>query len=134
MRIYEKLRWQWFTLYYGVRNIRLFWRAVWRFETCSEHSLLELIELATGEMAKHHREHGVTMDREKVGTQLATTSQLCRRLQDNKYFQRAGYDRKTWHTIPDFEQVRIVEHSHYMQRQDVDHLSKMFHHINSWWD
>lgn len=116
------------------RNVRRFWPVLKRFQVWDEYGLLLFMEIATKSMADCHRRHGQLVRSERTSQQLATVSELCKRLNADEYFEKAGYEWSTWQTRPDHERSKIARHAGYMEKQDAAYLGRMFRHINHWWD
>lgn len=116
-----------------LRNIRLFADAVWHFDTCDYAPLLRLIHVATKEMARLYKEHGMVVGSERTARQLTVVAELCRRLEADDHFTQAGYKHETWPALSDFERKRISDHAEYMVKQDVEYLAKTMKDIRCWW-
>lgn len=133
--IWPNLQYKWYAFKHGVKNIFIFFWAVWHFDACDYTGLLELIEVAVRKMRDLHRDYGHTIDAPRVARQLTIVETLCRRLREDRYFQAAGYgDGTRWNTLTDFEQSRVAKHSVQMAKADAIYLGKMFRFIQHWWD
>lgn len=117
-----------------LRNIRIFWRAVLDFNTCDYSGLLQLMEISLRAMRDLHRDHGVTVGRERTARQLTVAAELCRRLNEDRHFQNAGYDPTTWKHLDDKRKTRICEHSVQMAKNDAVYLGRAFRFVQHWWD
>lgn len=126
------LRWAWWSFWFGCRNVRIFWSAVWHFNTCDYTSLLELIERAARQMRALHTEHPITADAGKVAKRLTVVAELCRRLREDNYFVNAGYDNK-WQYRSDSDMTRIVKHAGEMAQNDARYLGQQFRFVQHWW-
>jgi len=76
--------------------------------------LLNLMAFKMRRMAKYHRKHGITADKDRTAEQLETCTALCQRLADDDYSftkDRKGPDR------------------------DLELLTKLMNkHLRGWWD
>lgn len=124
----------WYDLYYGVRNFWLFGQAVWHFRDWDYVGLLNFIRISTRQMAICHRDRGITVSAPKTARKLTIVSELSKRLRDEDYFVNAGYERKSWLALSDFEKTRLAKHRGYMAKQDAEYLGKMFRFVQHWWD
>lgn len=138
-------RWLWKTIflnlasyYYDLKNgIHAYWvfrKTVWHFRSWDFSGLLKLMETATSEMYCCHRDYAHYVGAERTAKQLLIVRELCKRLREDKYFKKAGYDSQNWDYFDDFDKSRIVKHSVYMAEQDAVYLGKMMRHVQKWWD
>lgn len=122
--------WHWYGLCQGVRNFWRFRKSIYHFNASDYSYLLWLMADATVEMSRHHREDGVTADREKTARQLLVVSELCKRLREDNYFVMAGYR----YGLDDAKARRVFAHSDYLAKQDIEYLGRVLRHLRSWWD
>ena len=118
----------------GLRNIPIFFEAVWWFRAWDYNGLLGLIETAAKEMARGHKEYGHTVNSEKTVRQLTIVFELCRRLREDNYFENAGYQSDKWKDLPDYQRTQIVKHSAAVAKNDAIYLGKQFKFVQHWWD
>lgn len=123
-----------YSLRRGLRNLRTFFWAVWRFETWDYDGLLGLMEAAMLQMRNRHRTQRITADHAKLAKQLTVCTELIKRLRADNYFENAGYNGEAWRSVPQARASRIVAHATYMQKQDVDYFCRMFRNVQCWWD
>lgn len=119
----------------GIGNLVTFFEAVWWFRSWDWTGMVSLLEVSAREMRGSIEVNTVKHVRwERDARQLLIVESLCKRLRDDDYFRRAGYNRKTWKTVPDFERTRIAQHSGYMAQQDAVYLGKILKNVQHWWN
>lgn len=119
----------------GLSNIPLFFEAVWHFRSWDSDGLLEIIQVATKEMSRCHKEFGHCMNSEKTAKQLIAASELCRRLREDNYFENAGYRQgESWDNLPEYQKTQIARHSALVSKNDAIYLGKLFRFVQGWWD
>lgn len=129
----EKLSRWYYTTKYGVRNLWIFFRAVWYFRSWDYTGLLELMWISAREL-RSSQELNRHVGSEKETKRLLIVETLCKRLYADEYFRNAGYQRDRWKDLTDSRQSWIAKHSSYMAKQDAIYLGKMMKFIQHWWD
>lgn len=75
-----------------IRNLWLFRKALWRFKAYDYTGLLMLMETATKDMHRCHRDHGHLMRSEQTAKELLVVSTLLKRMRENQYTESVqGY-------------------------------------------
>jgi hypothetical protein len=71
----------------------VFWR-IWKYRDLLLHDfdwdhgyLLELLEIKFTNMMKYHRDHGHTMDADKIALELGECAEICHRLHKDDYIE-----------------------------------------------
>lgn len=116
----------------GLRNIPKFFSAVWGFRSWDWTGMVELLQISAREMRKA-QEEGIHVGDARESRRLRMVEELCRRLLEDSYFTKAGYDPETWQDLPDHECRRIAEHSGYMEKQDARYLGSLLRFVQHWW-
>ena len=115
----------------GVRNLFIFFDAVWWFHSFDYTGMLRLLEVSAHQMRLSLKAH---VGAEKDIKQLIIVETLARRLREDDYFANAGYDSKKWNTFSDEEHCRISNHASYMSKQDAEFLGHTMRFVQHWWD
>lgn len=103
----------WHDLREGLRNLRVFWVAVWDFRAFDYTGLLTIIETAAKEMRACHERLKMTEDWERCARDLTVLADVCRRLRDDNYFDKGGNERS---------------------KRDVEQLGASFKRLRHWWN
>ncbi len=82
---FRNLRWFWYSIYYGVRNIIRWMPIVWRDDDCDWSYLAIMMEVKFRNMARLHRQSPIYSDNKKTVKQLMICAELCKRLHEEKY-------------------------------------------------
>jgi hypothetical protein len=117
----------------GIRNIPIFFSAVWWFREWDWTGTVELLRVSAKRMLIA-QEIGRHQGSEREAQRLRVVVALCDRLLADKYFAVAGHDRMTWKSLSDFERTKICKHASYMKSQDAAYLGKMLRFIQHWWE
>ena len=116
----------------GVRNLCTFFEAVWWFRSWDWSGMVHLLEVSARELHKDQM-LGRHVGSEKEARRLLVVAELCTRLRDDSYFEQAGYNPKTWKTLPDSCKKRAIKHSAYMAGHDAEYLGRMLRFVHHWW-
>lgn len=74
------------------RNLWLFRKALWNYRSWDYHGLLDLMQTATYDMHKLHRDHGHLVRSEETAKELLVLSELLKRIREDKYIDSVqGY-------------------------------------------
>ncbi len=133
-RLWNKLdtiRWN---LYHFPINLWKFRKAIWNFRNFDFCGLLELIEVATKEMANCHKNYGITEGSEDRAKELYRVSELANRIRMDNYFEKEGYNKENWDKYSDEEKYTIARKSEDNRNLDVKEFAKLFEKIEYWWD
>jgi hypothetical protein len=119
----------WSDIRNGVRNLWTFRTAVWWYRSFDYSGLLELMEVALREMRNGHRDHGNTVNAQKIARQLTIAMELCRRLREDEYL-----DHSRWHKWSEDKRTRMVRHSMEQAKKDALYFGRVFRFVQHWWD
>lgn len=117
---------------FRLRCVRLFASSVWHWDSCDYAPTLRMMQIAFREISRMHKEHGHTVDAEKIARQTLIASELCRRLEEDDYETLAGYAR--YEQMSERQKRAWAKHASYLGKQDAEYLGKMLRHIRKWWD
>lgn len=113
----------------GIRNLWIFFEAVWWFRSFDSSGLLELMQIATRKMADCQK-RGYHVGADKYARQLTVASELCRRLRADTYFEMSGYRE----CMTDFEKGVTFKRADEVAKNDAVYLGKLFRFVQHWWD
>lgn len=113
----------------GLRNLPVFFSAVWWFRSWDYTGLLSLMEVAAREMARC-QQHGHLVGAPKKARQLTVLAELCRRLQEDNYADMHGYREG----LTDFELREVFKRSDASAMNDCLYIGRLFRFVRHWWD
>ncbi len=117
-----------------MRNLWRWVPVIWRDRDYDWAFLAEMMETKLRWMGDC-LEHGYHVGCERDARRVRVCAALLRRLLNDEYMQNAGYDEKTWKTLPEKRRKQFVEHSQRMAGQDQTHLGRMIgKYLRTWWD
>jgi hypothetical protein len=132
--IRENLHYGSLTLKNGVRNVCVFFFAVWHFEPGDYTGLLALMEIATRIMRDHHERSRRFVGVESVIRQLTVTTELCKRLREDNYIENAERSFGDYFSLASVQRKLLWQHEETMKKQDAEYLGKMLRFVRSWWN
>lgn len=107
----------------GLRNIPLFFEAVWWFRAWDWTGMVELLEISAREM-RDVQTTGRHTGSERSAKQLMVIQNLCRRLREENYFDMHGDEHdRTW-----------AERVSYSGKNDAEYLGRMMRFVQYWWE
>jgi hypothetical protein len=115
-------------LIHGVRNVLRWIPVIW-FDIDWDHSaLLQILEYKFRRMAEQFERHGMTISTPQIAKQLRICAVLCRRLNEEEYYENAakafGYGTKAW-----------SKECSAVQNQDQEMLGRIIgKYLCHWWD
>lgn len=123
------LRHHWLRLYYGVRNLIVYFPLIWRDRDWDQAYLVRLMEFKFRKMADLQEKYGNGLLHMRYARQLRTAALLCKRMsEDECYHENARkafvYSSRAW-----AKEISAVE------KQDKEMLGKLIgKYIDHWWD
>ena len=64
----------------GIKNLIKYFKIIWNTRDWDQIFLLELMKFKATNMAKYHREHGITLNKDDIATDLEYFAYLCDKL------------------------------------------------------
>lgn len=111
-----------------IRNCIMFASAIWHWDWIDSGCTLKLMEIAFRHMSKMQAEHGHLVSSDKTSKQTLIVAELCRRLEQDDYFDLAKNE------LNGRGGLRWAKHVSYLGTQDSIYLGKMFRFVRHWWN
>lgn len=113
----------------GVRNLWIFFEAVWWFRSFDCTGLLGLMEVAAKRMAVC-QQNGYHVGKDKYARQLRVLAELCRRLRKDDYGDMHGYR----DGLTNLELREVFKRSNASAKNDALYLGRLLRFVQHWWD
>lgn len=132
--IWPNLQSCWWDVVYGVRNLWRWLPVIWFDADFDWDHTAQILEIKLRRLADHMA-NGHHLRGARDAKQARTCAELLKRLQADDYFGNAGYDPKTWGSLPDYRQRQIAQHAKAMANQDQRYLGLLLgKYLCNWWD
>lgn len=134
------------TIWKFFRNLWLFRKCLWNYQSWDYSGLLMFMETASRDMHECHKNHGHLMRSDKTAKELLIFSNLCKRIREDEYsVGRLEFDLGCKSVLPRFDNKpntlpsRKSKSFHKlcekMKQNDLELLSKMIRtKLLTWWD
>ena len=127
-RLFRNIWWFFrYDLGYGLQNLLKWFPLIWRDRDWDHCYVLAILEKKFQQMSDLQEQHGSGVHSKRHARQLKIASHLCRRMQNEPYFENAkffGYPGKAW-----AKEVSAVG------KQDKEMLGRLIgKYIDHWWD
>jgi hypothetical protein len=80
-----KLRWHFYTVYYGLRNLIVWFKVIWRDDDCDWAFIYYILGFKLKRMAKFFKKYGHHVGSERDTHEMAIAAELCRRISLDDY-------------------------------------------------
>lgn len=129
---FKNISFMWSDLKNGVRNVIRWVPVIWHDVDWDESGLLQIMEKKLRWMEKSSRKWGRGPATTK---KIRVCAELLKRINEDDYFTRAGYDPKTWDSVPEYQKTQIAQRSTKQPSWDLEYFSKIFsRNVLAWWD
>src|SRR5574337_1074694 len=113
-----------FDLRHGLYNLWRWLPVIWFDDDYDWDFLARIMEIKFRRLAVR-LENGYTLNGPRLGKQARTCAVLLHRLQEERYFENAGYDPETWKAWTSDCAKWIATHAAYMGAQDQRYLGEL---------
>jgi hypothetical protein len=119
----------------GLRNCWRYLPLIWRDRDFDFSYLLSLMETKLRRMSVAIGDEGHLVKADRSGKQLRICAELCRRINEDRYFLNTYQCEDNWSSASDAQRRRWAEMAWRNRQNDVDYLCLMMRkHLLSWWD
>jgi hypothetical protein len=134
--VWRNLNYAWGDLVHGVLNLKRWFWAVWWDRDYDWSGLLEFMEKKLRFMIEVHSTEPRHVDWEKTVRNMTICAELCRRLQEGKYFENAARTYGRAFPVQALCGRRFVaRHANAVQGYDLYYLGHLLgKHLLCWWD
>src|SRR6185437_11329080 len=119
---------------HACRNLWILRKGILRHRSFDYCGFLLLMEASARDMRDCHRHHGQRQYSARIDRHLTVVSELCKRLAEDYYLDRAGFMGRGWDEVEPQERSRISNHCVYLEKQDAEYLGKMMRFVQWWWE
>ncbi len=119
----------------GLCNVWRWTPVIWDDQDWDWQFLAKIMEYKLRRMAARFEQGKHHVGTIKEAKRMKVCAELLKRLQEDNYFENAGYSRLGWNYKSDAEKTRIVNHMMKMQKNDQAYLGKILgKFLCHWWD
>lgn len=117
-------------LKYGIKNIFIFGKVIWRFRPWDYSYILSLIEVSAKYSGESIKKYGITTTTDEVSSELLELSNLAKRIAADDYLEEAGYKQGLNNIELGFVSMKAQE----LENKDINRFSELWLKVHHWWD
>jgi len=131
---WSNIRWIVGDILSGFVNVWRWLPVIWLDADYDWCYLAKIMEYKLSRMAKVF-DNGHLVNHDRCAKQTRTCAALLRRLDENNYFENAGYNPDAWDSMAHDRKTPIAMHAQKMREQDKRYLGLLIgKYLNHWWD